>query len=178
MTNRAPCQACLTSYIRYSSIFRSGPPPARRRALQPSLRAGADLFSETSRASDRSPVGTEFRRRIELHLYPDARDIDETEPQRVKWHHTLARLARAGKANRAMATLEAMIRQGIYPGPAACHALILAHAKAEDPEGALLVLRLMQAAGNGRFCISVGWCWMGASATQETTRSGAGRVPR
>ncbi|KAK2076506.1 hypothetical protein QBZ16_001032 [Prototheca wickerhamii] len=50
-----------------------------------------------------------------------------------------------------MATLEAMIRQGIYPGPAACHALILAHAKAEDPEGALLVLRLMQAAALNPF---------------------------
>ncbi|KAL6771426.1 PPR13 [Auxenochlorella protothecoides x Auxenochlorella symbiontica] len=122
--------------------------PARQEGLQPSV-----VWPEIplSRLDDDGAGGdgdeSEFERRTALGIYQTQEEIDEDEPERQRWHRQLAILARSGKYNKAAEVLDEMLRNGLTPGPRACHALLVAHASAGDAQGACLALELMQLAG-------------------------------
>lgn len=101
---------------------------------------------------------SEFERRTALGIYQDQGEIDEDEPARQRWHRQLAVLARSGKYNKAAEVLDEMLRNGLTPGPRACHALLVAHASAGDGLGACTALELMQSAGanGGAACWGLG----------------------
>lgn len=133
--------------------------PARQEGLQPSV-----VWPEIplSRLDDDGAGGdgdeSEFERRTALGIYQTQEEIDEDEPERQRWHRQLAILARSGKYNKAAEVLDEMLRNGLTPGPRACHALLVAHASAGDAQGACLALELMQlAGGSGRRQ----WCGAG-----------------